>query len=84
METLKRILVPVMPESAQASASIPGMPSTRNILQVPLGELADIRIVKGPTAIKSEAGLLTSYVFVDFSGRDVGGTSTKPRQKRPA
>ena len=41
--------------------------------QVPLGQLADIKIVKGPTAIKSEEGLLTAYVYIDFSGRDVGG-----------
>ena len=41
--------------------------------RVPLGQLADIRIVRGPTSIKSEEGLLTAYVYVDFSGRDVGG-----------
>jgi Cu(I)/Ag(I) efflux system membrane protein CusA/SilA len=29
--------------------------------------------VRGPTSIKSEEGLLAAYVFVDFSGRDVGG-----------
>ncbi len=40
---------------------------------MPLGELADIRIVEGPTSIKSEEGLLTAYVYVDFAGRDVGG-----------
>jgi len=72
-ETLKRVLVPVMPQTPSANTAPPGMPATGNILQVPLGELADIRIVKGPTSIKSEAGLLTSYVFIDFSGRDVGG-----------
>lgn len=43
------------------------------LVKVPLGELADIRIVRGPTAIKSEEGLLASYVFIDFSGRDIGG-----------
>ncbi len=37
---------------------------------IPLGELADIRIVRGPTAIKSEEGLLAAYVYIDFSGRD--------------
>jgi Cu(I)/Ag(I) efflux system membrane protein CusA/SilA len=49
------------------------MGAVKPTMQVPLGQLADIRIVKGPTAIKSEAGLLVSYVFIDFSGRDVGG-----------
>jgi len=29
--------------------------------------------VQGPTSIKSEEGLLANYVYIDFSGRDVGG-----------
>ena len=49
--------------------------------QVPLGQLADIKIVKGPTAIKSEEGLLTAYVYVDFSGRDVGGYVEEAKRK---
>lgn len=40
---------------------------------VPLAQLADIKIVRGPTAIKSEEGLLAEYVYIDFSGRDIGG-----------
>ena len=40
---------------------------------VPLAQLADIKVVRGPTNIKSEEGLLAEYVYVDFSGRDVGG-----------
>jgi Cu(I)/Ag(I) efflux system membrane protein CusA/SilA len=70
VESLKRVLVPVMAQSSQAASS---MAVVKPMMQVPLGQLADIRIVKGPTAIKSEAGLLVSYVFIDFSGRDVGG-----------
>jgi Cu(I)/Ag(I) efflux system membrane protein CusA/SilA len=73
-ESIKRILVPIMMPAGQAAVSGPtGMSATRNLLQVPLGELADVRIVKGPTAIKSEEGLLAAYVFIDFSGRDFGG-----------
>jgi copper/silver efflux system protein len=49
--------------------------------QIPLGELADIKIVRGPTGIKSEEGLLASYVFVDFSGRDVGGYVEEAKKK---
>lgn len=29
-------------------------------------------MAKGPTVIKSEAGMLVSYVYVDFSDTDVG------------
>jgi Cu(I)/Ag(I) efflux system membrane protein CusA/SilA len=43
------------------------------IAHIPLGEIADIAIVQGPTSIKSEEGLLANYVYIDFSGRDIGG-----------
>ena len=49
--------------------------------RIPIGELADIKVVKGPTVIKSEEGLLTSYVYIDFSGRDVGGFVNEAKKK---
>jgi Cu(I)/Ag(I) efflux system membrane protein CusA/SilA len=41
-------------------------------LQVPLGELADIRFVDGPSMIRDENGFVAGYVYVDIAGRDVG------------
>ncbi len=40
--------------------------------QVPLGQLADISIHKGPAGIKSENSRRTVWVFVDIRGTDVG------------
>jgi len=40
--------------------------------QVPITELADIRITKGASMIKSENGRKSAWVFVDLSGVDVG------------
>jgi Cu(I)/Ag(I) efflux system membrane protein CusA/SilA len=42
---------------------------------VPLGTLADVRIVSGPPMIKDENGVLVGYVFADIDGatRDLGG-----------
>lgn len=40
--------------------------------QVPLEQLADIRLTSGPAMIRDEDGLLTGYVYVDIAGRDVG------------
>ncbi len=40
--------------------------------QVPLAQLADITIRKGPPMIKSENARLTSWVYVDIAGIDVG------------
>ncbi|MFZ3255451.1 MAG: efflux RND transporter permease subunit, partial [Syntrophales bacterium] len=55
--------------------------ASRSLAQVPMGELADIRFVKGPMAIKSEEGLLALYVYVDFSGRDIGGYVNEAKKK---
>lgn len=42
---------------------------------VPLGALADIKVVTGPPMIKNESGTLVGYVFadIDSSQRDLGG-----------
>jgi Cu(I)/Ag(I) efflux system membrane protein CusA/SilA len=44
-------------------------------IYVPLGELADIRIVGGPPMVRDEDGLLVGYVYVDIDQgeRDIGG-----------
>ncbi len=78
-EMLKRVLIPVpqMGQPPAASTAGSGMggsaASAAGSTKVPLEQVADIKIVRGPTAIKSEEGLLSSYVFIDFAGRDVGG-----------
>ena len=83
VEQLKRILVPVMMtnRAVPAPPAPGGMATQQQVTQIPLGEVADFKIVKGPTAIKSEEGLLTAYVFVDFSGRDMGGYVEEAKQK---
>jgi Cu(I)/Ag(I) efflux system membrane protein CusA/SilA len=61
IDKLKTVLVPV------ASATSAGDP-----LRVPVGELADILMVRGPGMIRDENGFLAGYVFVDMAGRDLG------------
>jgi len=41
--------------------------------QVPLRELADIRVTTGAPAIKDEDGMLTGWVYVDLTTSDLGG-----------
>ncbi len=48
--------------------------------QVPLAELADIRLVDGPSMIRDENGFLAGYVYVDMAGRDIGGYVTDARK----
>jgi copper/silver efflux system protein len=40
---------------------------------VPLGEVASIKLARGPTTIRTENGQLAVYVFVDIRDRDLGG-----------
>jgi Cu(I)/Ag(I) efflux system membrane protein CusA/SilA len=56
------------------------IPALREVLvsaptgaQVPLGQLADIRIHPGPPMIRSENAQRSAWIFVDIAGRDLGG-----------
>lgn len=40
---------------------------------VPLGEVAKIELTRGATSIRTENGQLAVYIFVDITGRDLGG-----------
>ncbi|MCK1709109.1 MULTISPECIES: CusA/CzcA family heavy metal efflux RND transporter [unclassified Bradyrhizobium] len=39
---------------------------------VPLGEVATIKLTRGPTSIRTENGQLAVYIFVDIRDRDLG------------
>lgn len=47
---------------------------------VPLGEVATIDLIRGPTSIRTENGQLAVYVFVDIRGRDLGGYVAEARR----
>jgi copper/silver efflux system protein len=81
VDKLKRILVPVMTAARSNPAPSQAMTGSTGSLQVPLGELADFRVIRGATSIKSEEGLMASYVYIDVSGRDVGSYVDEARQK---
>ena len=52
----------------------PGHEAGSAPLQIPLSEVADVRMVEGPAEIKSENGQLVAYVALNVSGdRDVVG-----------
>ncbi|HUQ91913.1 MAG TPA: CusA/CzcA family heavy metal efflux RND transporter [Bryobacteraceae bacterium] len=56
VESLSRVLVPV----------------GNGQMQIPISQLADVKIVSGPSMYRDEDGLLSGYVYVDISGRDIG------------
>ncbi len=56
LDRLGRVLVPVGAMGAQ----------------VPIAQLADVKLVSGPAMLRDENGFLAGYVYVDIAGRDVG------------
>jgi len=40
---------------------------------IPLGQVARVRLAKGPPSIRTENALLTAYIYVDIRDRDIGG-----------
>ncbi|MBI2442121.1 MAG: efflux RND transporter permease subunit [Lentisphaerae bacterium] len=51
-----------------------------NGVQVPIAELTEIKLVNGPAMIRDENGMLSGYVYVDITGRDVGGYVTEAKR----
>jgi len=56
------------------------MVPTMSGAQIPLGQIADIRLTSGPAMIRDENGLLAGYVYVDVAGRDIGGYVEEARR----
>jgi Cu(I)/Ag(I) efflux system membrane protein CusA/SilA len=48
--------------------------------QIPLFELANIELKSGPSMIRNENGMLSGYVYVDITGRDIGRYVTDARK----
>jgi Cu(I)/Ag(I) efflux system membrane protein CusA/SilA len=58
----------------------PHLAKVKRPLQVPLGELADVRIVEGPSEIRGENGRLVNYVTLNVRGRDLVGFVEEARR----
>ena len=83
-EQIKNLLISAGGASMSGAGNMSssnGMPSTDNIsrsekslpMQVPLSMVADVKIIEGPAMIKSENGMLRSYVQLNVRDRDLVG-----------
>lgn len=75
-EKLAEVLLPVSQTAAAGGSGMAGMagePSAAGRAQIPLGQVATIRRVSGPMAVKTEGAFPTAWVYVDVEGRDIGG-----------
>ncbi len=48
--------------------------------QIPLSQLADLKMTTGPSMIRNENGLLAGYVYVDTAVSDIGGYVERAKQ----
>jgi Cu(I)/Ag(I) efflux system membrane protein CusA/SilA len=67
-------------EQAVRQALVTGQGEGGQIVQVPLPDVTEIKVVEGPGMIKSEGGVLRSYVRLNVRGRDVVGFVEEAQQ----
>ncbi len=48
--------------------------------QVPIEHLAQVKLTSGPSMFRDENGMLSGYVYVDVSGRDIGSYLAEARR----
>jgi Cu(I)/Ag(I) efflux system membrane protein CusA/SilA len=51
-----------------------------NGAQIPISQLADVKLLSGPGMIRDENGRLSGYVYVDVGGRDIGSYVNDAKQ----
>jgi copper/silver efflux system protein len=56
------------------------VPAMDGKVQVPVSQLADVKLVSGPAMLRDENGMLNGYVTVDVAGRDIGGYVTDAKK----
>jgi copper/silver efflux system protein len=61
------------PQKIATHVMIPIMGMSGSGAVVPLGQVAHIKLIKAPPAIRTENALLAAYIFVDIRDRDIGG-----------
>jgi Cu(I)/Ag(I) efflux system membrane protein CusA/SilA len=77
LEALRDIVIPVK-SAGVASAMNGGAPGP--MAQVPLGELARLRVVAAPMGVKSEGAVPNAWIYVDVQGTDIGGYVRQAQQ----
>jgi Cu(I)/Ag(I) efflux system membrane protein CusA/SilA len=56
------------PQAIATQVLVPAMGE----IMIPLGQLARVKLVKGPASIRTENALLSAYIFIDIRDRDIG------------
>lgn len=70
LEALREIAIPVK-TTAGAGGGM-GATASAQMAQVPLSQLADVRVVAAPMGVKSEAAVPNAWIYVDVQDADIG------------
>jgi copper/silver efflux system protein len=70
LEALREIAIPVKTTAGVGSGM--GATSSAQMAQVPLSQLADVRVVAAPMGIKSEGAVPNAWIYVDVQDADIG------------
>ncbi|SNX60492.1 Cu(I)/Ag(I) efflux system membrane protein CusA/SilA [Nitrosomonas ureae] len=57
------------PQAIATQVLVPALGGT----MIPLGQLAQVKLMKGAPSIRTENALLSAYIFIDIRDRDIGG-----------
>jgi Cu(I)/Ag(I) efflux system membrane protein CusA/SilA len=85
-EKLAEVLIPVVrgagatPTPGGGMASMERGTSSTGGAQIPLGQVATIRRVSGPMAVKTEGAFPTAWVYIDVTDRDIGSYVREARK----
>ncbi len=71
LEALRELLIPVKSSSAGV-AGMGGAPGNAAMAQIPLDQIATVRVVAAPMGVKSEGGVPNAWIYVDVQGTDLG------------
>jgi len=56
------------------------VPAMDGRMQIPIGQLATVKLASGPAMLRDENGMLNGYVYVDVAGRDIGSYVTDAKR----
>jgi copper/silver efflux system protein len=56
------------------------VPAMDGRMQIPIGQLATVKLASGPAMLRDENGMLNGYVYVDVAGRDIGSYVTEAKR----
>jgi copper/silver efflux system protein len=71
LEALREIAIPVK-TTAGAGGGGMGATAAAQMAQVPLSQLADVRVVAAPMGVKSEGAVPNAWIYVDVQDADIG------------